>query len=281
MQYTPTVASQPEVPETAKFICLLHAGYDCAPGKRRYMKTLRFAGLLLAFALMVGSGSAQQTELSTVQLPTGSKPELVDEITTVGNCEDGSRALHDFLISLANNPADEGHIIIYTEKSKLGGGLQRERQLRAAMKLFRGSYERVRIVRAALRHDAKTEFWRVPPGAVIHETEPLDLSGIPESAKPSSPYMYGMESFDGIAECKLYDYDVTSYADHLRQERKDRGRIIIRSTTRTRFLRKRRDILPTLSRGGVAAKRVDTVFVRADAGLISEAVELWVIPAKN
>jgi len=224
---------------------------------------------------------SQTTADCTVQLLTPPKPELADEISTVGNCEEGSRSLHDFLISLANNPADEGHIAIYTEKSKIGSSYQRERELRAAMKLFAGSYDRLRIVKAALRDNAKTEFWRVPPGAVMHEIEPLDLSGIPKRPKPTEPYLYGMESFDGIAECKQYDYDVNSYADHLKQNPKDSGRIVIQSTTRVRFLRKQRGILSTLARRGVPAKRLKTVFVKANEGPISEGTELWVIPAKN
>lgn len=220
-------------------------------------------------------------ESCNVSVEPAPKPELEAEINTVGNCEDGSRALQGLLASLANNPSDEGHIVIYTEKNKIRSSSTREREIRSAMKLFGGSYDRLRIVRAELRDNAKTQFWRVPPGAVMHEIEPLDLSGVSMSPKPTEPYIYGMETFDGIAECKIYEHDVNSYADHLKQNPKDRGKIVIRATTRTRFVKKQRGILSMLARRGVPAKRVKTVFAKADVGHVNETVELWVIPAKN
>lgn len=224
---------------------------------------------------------SQTTGDCTAKLLPAPKPELVDEISTVDNCEAGSRALQGFISSLANNPSSEGYIVIYTERGKTGSSRQRERELRAAMKLFGGSFDRLRIEIAAFADNAKTEFWLVPPGTLMHDIQPLDLSGVPKSPEPTEPYLYGMESLDGIPECKQENYDVPSYADHLKQNPKYRGRIVIGATTRARFLRKERGIRSTLARRGVAATRVKFVSVKADAGPLSESVELWVIPTKN
>lgn len=224
---------------------------------------------------------SQTTGDCTVRLLPAPKPELVDEINTYGNCEAGSRALQGFISSLANNPSLEGYIVIYTERGKAGSSRRRERELRAAMKLSGGSFDRLRMEKAAFADNAKTEFWLVPPGAVMHDIQPLDLSGVPKSAQPTETYLYGMESFDGIPECKTEDYDVPSYADHLKQNSQDKGRIVIGATTRARFLKKERGIMSTLARRGVPATRVKVVYVKASAGAISESVELWLIPAKN
>jgi hypothetical protein len=121
--------------------------------------------------------------------------------------------------------------------------------------------------------DPRTEFWLVPPGAEAPAAGPSDFDPVKRETKP---YVFGLESSDGVAGCEETPYDPVAYADHLKGS-KDRGKIVISERSLARFRRKEREVRNTLQKAGVAQSRVRSQFVKVSHPL-QGSVELWIIP---
>ncbi len=205
---------------------------------------------------------------------------MIDEFRTGGkNCEEGFARLDAFFNELANNPMDEGLIVIYgdTRDSKAAG--RRAKQLSNHFTFRKFDRSRVRFVRGIERDGGATQFWMVPVGADLPKID--EASDATNITPPTQPYLYATEYIDGVAGCFGNLYDLAEYAKVLQAEPKSSGRIVIGQSSQAKYRGNAREVIAELSGHGVARNRIVTVYKYVRPNRLLEVTELWVIPPKR
>lgn len=200
------------------------------------------------------------------------KAELYDKLSANWSCEEGLARMDNYYIGLNNNPNSQGYVIIFARKSDIKSVLRHRRFLQNSIRFRKFDSSRLTFL-TAVSDDPRTEFWLVPPGAEAPASRPSDFDPIKRETKP---YIFGLESSDGVAGCEESPYDPHAYADELKG-RKDRGKLVIRETSLAKFRRKEREIRDALRDAGVTQSRVRSQFIKVSRPL-QASVELWVLP---
>jgi TonB family protein len=226
------------------------------------------------FVVLHTSATAQEAVPTPVAV-------LLDEFSTTVPCEEGNWRLDGLLVELSNNPVDRGLIVIYDSSAKKRAAWHREQLFRNFMK-FRGfGSDRVTFVRGPARAEAKTQFWRVPPGANDPEVLPGDASSVTtEPPPPTKPYIYSTRYVDGLWECVVPMFDLEAYAEVLKENEGNRGNIVIGAGSRAAFNTDEREIRKELEGYGIPRTRIRTFFKKVKPNMAMEFIELWVLPAK-
>ncbi len=229
--------------------------------------------LLVIFVVGVGSVSPQARPAARMH----------DEFRTAGsNCEEGFARLDSFFAELANNPVDDGQIVIYGDALDKKAAPRREKQLLNHFTFRKFDRSRVKVVRGATRSQGTTQFWLVPPGADPPEV-PVD-SGPTATGKQqgdSEPYLYATDSVDGVPGCFGNLYDLEEYASVLKQDRSNTGRIVINQSSRAKYNRAVREIIAELAKLGIARKRITTVYRYVRPHQMLEVTEIWIVPQRQ
>jgi hypothetical protein len=217
--------------------------------------------------------------LGTDAFGQGPSARMVDEFRTAGNnCEEGFARLDSYFVELENNPMDEGLIVISGDELDATAARRREQQLLNHFTFRKFDRTRVRVIRAAARTNATTQFWLVPPGADMPEIE-LDRRGV--VAEPIRPYLYAANYADGVPGCFGNLYDVGEFAKVVRADDGNTARIVINESSRIRYRRTAREITAELASLGIQRSRVATVYKYVRPNRLLEVTELWVIPSKR
>jgi len=89
---------------------------------------------------------------------------MYDEFRTAGsNCEEGFARLDSFFNELANNPIDEGSIVIYADALDKKAAPRREKQLLNHFTFRKFDRSRVKVIRGAARSQGTTSSgWFLP-----------------------------------------------------------------------------------------------------------------------
>lgn len=212
------------------------------------------------------------------------EPEAVlfDEFGTAGsNCEEGFARMDSFLTELMNNPNDQGYVVIYDDVKDLRAGRRRRQQLTNHLIMRRLDRSRIAFVSGGMRKEAVVQFWSVPPGANPPEGKPdvFDVTIPVRTERPSDkPYIYAIDHTDGIPGCGGNLYDLAEYAAELKIDPKNRGKIVIGESSRTRFSRRSREILSELAANGITRNRLTTIYKYVRPNRLAETTELWIIP---
>lgn len=201
------------------------------------------------------------------------KAELFDALPANWNCELGLARMDNFYIALNNNPNAQGYITIFAGKSDKKGVLSHQLLLTNSVKFRKFDPSRITFL-TTVSEDPRTEFWLVPPGAEPPQAGSSDFDPI---RKETRPYIYGLESSDGVTGCDETPYDPASYAGQLKGS-KDRGKVVIRETSIAKFRRKEREVRSALQKAGVVQSRIVTQFIKVRPNRTQESVELWIIP---
>jgi len=204
-----------------------------------------------------------------------SDPVLVARVLTAGACELLLANLDKLFSELIGNPNHQGYIVI-TPDTNGRGYRSRERQSRAWIKYHAMDPSRFTIVRAKETPGGMTELWRVPPDAdstiLVRnaETDPLPT-------KSDHPYILATRSFGGIVGCD--DFDLSEYAQILKENTSFRGNLVIGSPTRRNFQAETLFIVAKLMELGVPSSRLKTFFKKIRSG--NEFIEIWVVPPRK
>lgn len=208
---------------------------------------------------------------------------MYDEFRTAGsNCEEGFARLDSFFTELANNPVEDGLIVIYGDALDKKAAPRREKQLLNYFTLRKFDQSRVKVIRGAARSQGTTQFWLIPPGAgppVV--TEESGATVTVKQASDFEPYLYATDSVDGVPGCFGNLYDLAEYAGVLQSDPKSTARIVISESSPAKYRRKAREIVGELAEHGILRKRIVTVYKYVRANRLLEVAELWIVPAKR
>lgn len=227
-----------------------------------------------------GSQTTAQCTVPVIPIP---QPILEDELGNSWNCEESLARLDSFFSTLANDPSAQGFIVFRIDKDTFRKSLARERQFKNSIKMRRFDSSRITFVRGAAHtpENVKTEFWLVPPGAAMKEVPPFEAAHkikISENKTDNQPYIFGVKTTDGVAECASDYYDLEEYAAYLKLNPKARANIVIKEATRARFQNQQKEILSELAASGIATNRLKFFFVKVKHNMLHESVELWIVP---
>jgi hypothetical protein len=164
-------------------------------------RSLVFAALLLT---LISGLSAQEVK----EAP---EPILVDEFGTLSHCDFRGR-IDSFLVEISNNPDHRGFVLTYKSVNELPGDRNSypvEQAIAGHISFRNFDSSRITFMRPGYLAENRTQFWRVPPGAV----EPRGADVLPRPSIPvartflfakealaSDSYAPGFELGEGIDE---------------------------------------------------------------------------------
>lgn len=137
--------------------------------------------------------------------PKSDKAEKIEDFGIVGECATSSM-IDNFFISLQNNPAAKGVIIIYRGANRLPANIDYSliRMYEDNIRLRRYDRSRVEIIDGGFRQEVTTEIWLVPPGAKM----PKPSNTVPKPSLPKNKtFLYELKtSYDYLDEDSLIGY---------------------------------------------------------------------------
>jgi len=206
------------------------------------------------------------------------KPTLIKSISTIeSNCECRSAEYDAFLAELSNNPAAQGHVVIYHQVRPTWLAMSRAKELRRHLGIRRFDASRVTIVEGSWQGDPQIELWMVPPGAenpLTKESDGVVNAGPFEQV--TEPTNFTQANPDGCNSGELF---LEEYAAEMNHGWEYPGRIVVYSKNVASFQKRKRELTTEIAKYEVTAKRL--TFVQKPAKNGEEWVELWILPVKK
>jgi hypothetical protein len=221
-----------------------------------------FLILFFSFLLFPGAAAAQNSP----------KAEKVHEYSPAG-CDSERGHIDVLLRELKNAPSLGGVVVIHPDRS---GSIEvyRQRHSTIGHLRFRGFDEsRIRFVLRKPDAVYHTELWKAPIGELDNfNSMPWDW----KLASDSNPSLIHATSWEGGIGCEFV-LSPEFFANLLRANKDQFGRIVIRASSEKEFRKERSHIMETfVASQNLLAKRIEFAFIEDPA----VDIEYWLIPTR-
>jgi hypothetical protein len=197
---------------------------------------------------------------------------LVDEFDSIP-CEDLKARTDSFVAELSQNPADVGYVLLpFSEKRPS------EIELIVRAHLFTRQFERsrIRFVHSSKAGMNVNQFWRVPPGADLPESEAINA----EDPDSSTAFLFGRsERHDLAGVCPTFSPE--DFSDLILRIPGSKARLVIFGPSASSRRMVANDELETFrTYTNLSPKQIEFFFVHRPSLPYTET-EYWYIPPKE